>query len=57
LHEVHDLPAGSSSLVSSGAGDEVGAKVDLLVRTVLGALGGTYDTTGRSLDSQLPGSA
>ena len=56
LHEVHDLPAGSPMLVSSGAGDEVAARVDLLFRTVLGALGGSHDTTGRPLGSQLPGS-
>ncbi|MFD8339517.1 TetR/AcrR family transcriptional regulator [Streptomyces solisilvae] len=41
LHEVHDLPAGSPTLASPGAGDEVEAKVNLLVRTVVGALGGS----------------
>lgn len=49
LHEVHDLPADSATLAPSGA-DEVATRVDLLVRTVLGALGGSDDTTGRSLD-------
>lgn len=48
LHEVHDLPADSATLATSGA-DEVATRVDLLVRTVLGALGGSGDTTGRSL--------
>lgn len=39
LHEVHDLPADSVALALPGA-EEVAARVDLLVRTVLGALGG-----------------
>ncbi|MEU1304416.1 TetR/AcrR family transcriptional regulator [Streptomyces shenzhenensis] len=51
LHEVYDLPAGSPTLTSAGAGDEVEAKVDLLVRTAVGALGGSSDTTGVALDS------
>jgi AcrR family transcriptional regulator len=46
LHEVHELPADSPTLASSGAGDEVAAKVDLLVRTVLGAVGGARDAIG-----------
>jgi AcrR family transcriptional regulator len=46
LHEVHDLPAGCPILTSSGVGDEGAARVDLLVRTVLGAVGGTHDTIG-----------
>jgi AcrR family transcriptional regulator len=49
LHEVHDLPADSATLAHSGA-DEVATRVDLLVRTVLGALGGSDDMMGRSLD-------
>lgn len=43
LHEVHDLPADSPALNCSGVGGEVGARVDLLVRTVLGAAGGGHD--------------
>ncbi|MBV7700769.1 hypothetical protein [Streptomyces sp. TRM70350] len=43
LHEVHDLPADSPALLSAGTGDETEAKVNLLVRTVLGALGGSHD--------------
>ncbi|MEU9963737.1 TetR/AcrR family transcriptional regulator [Streptomyces malaysiensis] len=45
LHEVHDLPADSTALASSATGDETEAKVDLLVRTALGALGGSHDAT------------
>lgn len=42
LHEVHDLPADSAALALSDA-EGVAARVDLLVRTVLGALGGGGD--------------
>ena len=49
LHEVHDLPADSATLAPSGP-DGVATRVDLLVRTVLGALGGSDDMTGRLLD-------
>ncbi|MDX3853092.1 helix-turn-helix domain-containing protein [Streptomyces sp. AK02-01A] len=45
LHEVHDLAADSPTLASSATGDETEAKVNLLVRTALGALGGSHDTT------------
>ncbi|MER7879367.1 TetR family transcriptional regulator [Streptomyces solisilvae] len=45
LHEVHDLPADSTALASSATGDETEAKVDLLVRTALGALGGSHGAT------------
>jgi AcrR family transcriptional regulator len=51
LHEVHGLPADSPALASSAAGDETEAKVNLLVRTALGALGGSRDTTALSLNS------
>ncbi|WP_345429783.1 hypothetical protein [Actinoallomurus vinaceus] len=51
LHEVHDLPADSPALASSATGDETDAKVNLLVRTALGALGGSRDTTALSLNS------
>lgn len=51
LHEVHDLPADSPTLVASATTDETEAKVSLLVRTVLGALGGSHDTTALSLNS------
>ena len=51
LHEVHDLPTDSPVLASSATGDETEAKVNLLVRTVLGALGGSRDTTALSLNS------
>jgi AcrR family transcriptional regulator len=46
LHEVNDLPSDSPALTARGAGDEVMARTDLLVRTVLGALGGSHDTNG-----------
>jgi AcrR family transcriptional regulator len=46
VHEVHELPADSPALTSLGAGDEVMARTDLLVRTVLGALGGSHDANG-----------
>ncbi|MFF9205714.1 TetR/AcrR family transcriptional regulator [Streptomyces sp. NPDC014986] len=49
LHEVHDLPADSPALASETA-DETGARVALMVRTVVGALGGGHDTTARLLD-------
>jgi AcrR family transcriptional regulator len=39
LHEVDSLPAGAPELAHTD--DEVGARVDLLVRSVLGALGGS----------------
>ncbi|MEU6609562.1 helix-turn-helix domain-containing protein [Streptomyces shenzhenensis] len=51
LHEVYDLPTGSPTLTSAGAGGEVEAKVNLLVRTAVGALGGSSDAAGVSLDS------
>jgi AcrR family transcriptional regulator len=38
LHEVDRLPADAPDLTPGG--DETGAKVDLMVRTVIGALGG-----------------
>ncbi|MGW4784589.1 TetR family transcriptional regulator [Streptomyces sp. HUAS TT11] len=41
LHEVHDLPADSPALTSSTTADETETKVDLLIRTTLGALGGS----------------
>lgn len=44
LHEVHDLPADSATLAPTGD-DDVATRVDLLVRTVLGALGGGNDMT------------
>ncbi|MEU6496941.1 helix-turn-helix domain-containing protein [Streptomyces sp. NPDC046984] len=44
LHEVHDLPADSPALTSSTTADETETKVDLLIRTTLGALGGTAAT-------------
>ncbi|MFC7375792.1 TetR/AcrR family transcriptional regulator [Brachybacterium sp. GCM10030267] len=42
LHEAHELPAGSPALSAPGstAPDDVGARVDLVVRSVIGALGG-----------------
>ncbi|MEV5478358.1 helix-turn-helix domain-containing protein [Streptomyces sp. NPDC052207] len=43
LHEVHDLPADSPSLASSTT-DETESKVDLLIQTTLGALGGSAMT-------------
>lgn len=43
IHEVHELPADSPALTRTGAGGQAGARVDLLVRTVLGAVGGTHD--------------
>ncbi|OZM79083.1 hypothetical protein [Pseudonocardia sp. MH-G8] len=46
LHEVHDLPADSPTLNCSGVAGEVGARVDLLVRAVLGAVGGGHDAIG-----------
>lgn len=40
LHEVHELPADSPMLAAAGAAsDDIGARVDLLVRTLVGALG------------------
>lgn len=42
LHEVHDLPAGSPALTAAGVGDEAAARADLLVRSVLGAVGATH---------------
>lgn len=51
LHEVHDLPADSPTLASSATGDETEAKVNLLIQTALGALGGSHDTTALSLNS------
>lgn len=48
LHEVHELPADSPSLRSSRAENETAARVDLLVLTVLGALGGSDAGAGRS---------
>lgn len=44
LHEVHDLPAESPALTSSTTADETETKVDLLIRTTLGALGGSAAT-------------
>ncbi|MEW2466827.1 helix-turn-helix domain-containing protein [Streptomyces sp. NPDC046994] len=44
LHEVHDLPADSPALTSSTTADETETKVDLLIRTTLGALGGSAAT-------------
>ncbi|MEV5148156.1 hypothetical protein AB0L14_28115 [Streptomyces sp. NPDC052727] len=44
LREVHDLRAASPALDSADAPDETGAKVAPLLRTVLGALGGSHDT-------------
>ncbi|MFE1856980.1 hypothetical protein, partial [Streptomyces sp. NPDC059489] len=41
--EVHDLPADSPSLASSTT-DETESKVDLLIQTTLGALGGSATT-------------
>lgn len=42
LHEVHSLPAESPMLAgtANAAGDEIGARVELLVKTLIGALGG-----------------
>ncbi|MEU6128420.1 helix-turn-helix domain-containing protein [Saccharopolyspora sp. NPDC047091] len=40
LHEVHQLPAAAPELAAEAA-EGVAARVDLLVRTLLGALGGT----------------
>jgi AcrR family transcriptional regulator len=48
LHEVHELPANSPVLGSSAGEDETAARVDLLVRTTLGALGGDPDTPALS---------
>ncbi|MCQ8190398.1 TetR/AcrR family transcriptional regulator [Streptomyces rugosispiralis] len=47
LHEVHELPADSPTLASSATADETEAKIDLLVRTTLGALGGGTPTGSR----------
>ncbi|MFD2792163.1 TetR/AcrR family transcriptional regulator [Promicromonospora vindobonensis] len=43
LHEVHELPSGSPALAAATdtPADGVGARVELLVRTLLGALGGS----------------
>jgi AcrR family transcriptional regulator len=49
LHEANDLPARSPTLTSLGTEDETEAKVDLLVRTVLGALGGNPNPPGMAL--------
>ncbi|WP_446046092.1 TetR/AcrR family transcriptional regulator [Streptomyces olivaceus] len=38
LHEVHDLPADAPALADSDATDEDARRVDLQIRTVLGAL-------------------
>jgi AcrR family transcriptional regulator len=46
VHEVHELPADSPALTPLGAVDEVMARTDLLVRTVLGALGGSGNGGG-----------
>nr|QEO73574.1 TetR family transcriptional regulator [uncultured bacterium] len=46
LHEVNDLPADSPALTSPHAGSDVEARINLLVRTVIGALGGTDTTNG-----------
>ncbi|MEJ2860731.1 TetR/AcrR family transcriptional regulator [Actinomycetospora flava] len=40
LHEVADLPAGAPTLAATGIDDEIDARTELHVRTVLGALGG-----------------
>ncbi|WP_432090213.1 TetR/AcrR family transcriptional regulator [Streptomyces sp. NRRL F-5630] len=41
LHEVHDLPADAPALAAGEAPDEDARRVDLQVRTVLGALNGS----------------
>ncbi|MFC0107736.1 TetR/AcrR family transcriptional regulator [Kibdelosporangium aridum] len=46
LHEAHDLPADSPVLTALSAGSEVEARINLLVDTVIGALGGTGTTNG-----------
>jgi AcrR family transcriptional regulator len=42
LHEVHELPPDSPALAMAGdaSADDIGARVELLVRTLIGALGG-----------------
>lgn len=52
LHEVNDLPADSPTLAPSATADETEARVNLLVRTTLGALGGTQDGSALSLANQ-----
>ncbi|MEU6818631.1 hypothetical protein [Streptomyces sp. NPDC046860] len=52
LHEVNDLPVDSPSLPFSANGGETGARVDLLVRTTLGALGGSHAGTALPLDGE-----
>jgi AcrR family transcriptional regulator len=46
LHEVHELPADAPMLAATGtaAADEIGARVALLVTTLMGALGGRTAT-------------
>ncbi|WP_262701617.1 MULTISPECIES: TetR/AcrR family transcriptional regulator [Streptomyces] len=51
LHEVQELPADSPTLASSAAADETEARIDLLVRTTLGALGGGLPATALPLTS------
>ncbi|MBC8091951.1 MAG: TetR/AcrR family transcriptional regulator, partial [Pseudonocardia sp.] len=53
MHEVHELPADSATLASTGA-DGVATRVDLLVRTVLGALGGSDDMTRPASSARSP---
>ncbi|MEV7149006.1 hypothetical protein AB0O05_21195 [Streptomyces sp. NPDC093084] len=52
LHEVNDLPADSPALAPSATADETEARANLLVRTTLGALGGTHDGSALSLANQ-----
>ncbi|MFJ8158250.1 TetR/AcrR family transcriptional regulator [Streptomyces sp. NPDC094468] len=52
LHEVDDLPADSPALAPSATADETEARVNLLVRTTLGALDGTHDGSALSLANQ-----
>lgn len=44
LCEVCELPSDSAALGPGAAADETAAKAELLVRTTLGALGGSHDT-------------
>jgi hypothetical protein len=43
LHEVHELPGDSPSLGPPDDGDAVEARVALLLRATLGALGGSHE--------------
>ncbi|CAM3352773.1 TetR/AcrR family transcriptional regulator [Kibdelosporangium persicum] len=55
LHEVNDLSADSPTLTALHAGSEVEARINLLVGTVIGALGGTDTTNGLLVRPSLAG--